>query len=247
MGGFIALFVLISCFSQGNFLQILIIEDSKTIASNLCDYLEAKAHIVDVAYDGLMGWELAKAHDYDAILLDLGLPKMEGIKLCQLLREELFLDTPILMLTARDTLHDKLLGFQTGADDYLVKPFALEEVAARLDALHKRHRRKVATKQLQYGDLLYEPRTKRLTYQDVTVALPPKCLQLIELLLHDPERVYSRREIECELWGEEQDSSDRLRYHIRLLRSALIAAGLQDPVQTIHGVGYSLAYRHDKN
>lgn len=226
-------------------MQILIIEDNKTIASNLCDYMEARAHVVDIAHDGLMGWQLAKANSYDAILLDLGLPKMEGIKLCSRLREDLLLDTPILILTARDTLEDKLLGFQTGADDYLVKPFALEEVAARLDALHKRHHRKVASKQLQLGELLYEPRTRRLSYQGNTVALPPKCLQLIELLLHDPQRVYLRREIERELWGEEQDSSDRLRYHIRLLRSALIAAGLNDPIQTIHGVGYSLLHRHD--
>ncbi|MFC7286795.1 response regulator transcription factor [Herminiimonas glaciei] len=226
-------------------MQILIIEDNKAIASNLCDYLEARTHIVDIAHDGLMGWQLAKANQYDAILLDLGLPKMEGIKLCKRLREELLLDTPILILTARDTLEDKLLGFQTGADDYLVKPFALEEVAARLDALHKRHHRKVASKPLQLGELLYEPRAKRLSYQGTAVALPPKCLQLIELLLHDPQRVYLRREIERELWGEEQDSSDRLRYHIRLLRSALIAAGLSDPIQTIHGVGYSLLHRHD--
>ncbi|MNR84390.1 Transcriptional regulatory protein QseB [compost metagenome] len=228
-------------------MQILIIEDNKTIASNLCDYLEARAHVVDIAHDGMMGRELAKANAYDAILLDLGLPKLEGIKLCGQLREELLLDTPILILTARDTLEDKLLGFQTGADDYLVKPFALEEVAARLDALHKRHHRKVATKQLQLGDLLYEPRTRRLTYRGAALSLPPKCLQLIELLLHDPDRVYLRREIECELWGEEQDTSDRLRYHIRLLRSALIAAGLHDPIQTIHGVGYSLLKRDDKN
>lgn len=226
-------------------MHILIIEDNKTIAANLCDYLEARAHEIDVAHDGLMGWELARSHPYDAILLDLGLPKMEGIKLCQRLREEMLLDTPILILTARDTLDDKLLGFQTGADDYLVKPFALEEVAARLDALHKRHHRKVASKQLQMGELLYEPRAKRLSYQGNPVSLPPKCLQLIELLLHDPERVYLRSEIERELWGEEQDSSDRLRYHIRLLRSALIAAGLPDPIQTIHGVGYSLVSRHD--
>ena len=86
------------------FLQILIIEDNKTIASNLCDYMEARAHVVDIAHDGLMGWQLAKANSYDAILLDLGLPKMEGIKLCSRLREDLLLDTPILILTARDTL-----------------------------------------------------------------------------------------------------------------------------------------------
>lgn len=226
-------------------MHILIIEDNKTIAANLCDYLEARAHEIDVAHDGLMGWELARSNPYDAILLDLGLPKLEGIKLCQRLREEMLIDTPILILTARDTLEDKLLGFQTGADDYLVKPFALEEVAARLDALHKRHHRKVASKQLQMGELLYEPRAKRLSYQGAPVNLPPKCLQLIELLLHDPARVYLRSEIERELWGEEQDSSDRLRYHIRLLRSALIAAGMADPIQTIHGVGYSLVPRHD--
>lgn len=219
-------------------MQILIVEDNKTIASNLADYLETEGHVVDVAHDGLMGKQFARSHTYDAILLDLGLPMLEGLTLCKQLREELYLDTPILILTARDTLDDKLAGFGTGADDYLVKPFALQEVGVRLTALYKRHHGKVTVKELRYGELVYEPRIKKLAFRGEQIMLPHKCLQLVEILLREPDRLFTRSEIECEVWGEEQESSDRLRYHLRLLRSALMAAGVSDPIHTAHGIGY---------
>ncbi len=120
-------------------MHILIIEDDPAIATNLYDFLEARGHSVDAAADGITGLHLAVTQKFDGILLDLSLPGMDGITLCRKLRQEANLDTPVLMLTARDTLDDKLKGFDCGADDYLVKPFALKEVEARLVAMHKRH------------------------------------------------------------------------------------------------------------
>ena len=124
-------------------MHILIIEDDPAIATNLYDFLEGRGHSVDAAADGVTGLHLAITQPFDGILLDLGLPGMDGITLCRKLRQEAHLDTPVLMLTARDMLEDKLKGFESGADDYLVKPFALKEVEARLVAMHKRHSGKV--------------------------------------------------------------------------------------------------------
>ena len=119
-------------------MRVLIIEDDPAIAANLYDFLEARGHVVDAAPDGITGLHLAVSGGFDAIVLDVGLPGMSGWVLCRKLREEAKNDTPVLMLTARDTLEDKLEGFAHGADDYLVKPFELKEVEARLAALHKR-------------------------------------------------------------------------------------------------------------
>ena len=119
-------------------MHILIIEDDLAIAANLYDFLESRGHSADAAANGIAGLHLAVTQRFDGILLDLGLPGMNGITLCRKLREESQIDTPVLMLTARDTLEDKLEGFENGADDYLVKPFALKEIEARLIAMHKR-------------------------------------------------------------------------------------------------------------
>src|SRR6187455_2221134 len=139
--------------------HILIIEDDPAIATNLYDFLQARGHSVDAAGDGITGLHLAATQNFDGILLDLGLPGMDGVTLCRKLREEEHIDTPVLMLTARDTLHDKLQGFNCGADDYLVKPFALKEVEARLVAMHKRHGGKVTDRLLEMGDLSFDPKT----------------------------------------------------------------------------------------
>ena len=140
-------------------MHILIIEDDPAIATNLYDFLEARGHSVDAAADGITGLHLAVTQKFDGILLDLSLPGIDGITLCRKLRQEANLDTPVLMLTARDTLDDKLKGFDCGADDYLVKPFALKEVEARLVAMHKRHGGKVTSRMLETDDLSFDPKT----------------------------------------------------------------------------------------
>jgi DNA-binding response OmpR family regulator len=221
-------------------MRIPIIEDDRAIATNLYDYLSAQGHTVDAAADGVTGLHLAVTHPFDAIVLDVGLPGMDGMRLCQKLRGEAHVETPVLMLTARDTLRDKLLGFEQGADDYLVKPFALKELEARLNALHKRSSGRVTDRILAAGDLTLDPRSLVVRFSAKDVKLPPKCIRILELLISQPGRVFSRADLERSVWGDAQETSDTLRSHMHLLRRALIEAGGYDPIETVHGLGYRL-------
>jgi DNA-binding response OmpR family regulator len=223
--------------------RVLIIEDDSAIAANLYDFLESRGHTVDAASDGVTGLHLAVTGGFDAIILDLGLPAMDGITLCRKLRDEAANDTPVLMLTARDTLDDKLEGFSRGADDYLVKPFALKEVEARLAALDKRRSGRVVGKPLSAGDITLDPRTLLIRVHGHDVKLPPKCMRLLETLMSEPRRVFSRKELETTVWGEEQETSDTLRSHLHVLRRTLAQAGGYDPVENVHGLGYRLVPR----
>ena len=221
-------------------MRVLIIEDDPAIAANLYDYLEARGHRPDAAADGITGLHLAVSEPFDCILLDLTLPGMDGITLARKLREEAHVDTPVLMLTARDTLQDKLKGFEHGADDYLVKPFALKEVEARLLALHKRHAGRRTSRALEVGALTFDPRTLSIRFGGNEVKLPPKCMRLLELMMMEPGRVFDRRELETRVWGDAQETSDSLRSHMHILRRALVAAGGRDPIENVHGIGYRL-------
>ena len=221
-------------------MRILIIEDDTTIAANLYDFLESRGHAVDAAADGVTGLHLAISQTFDAIVLDLGLPGMDGLTLTKKLREEAHVETPILMLTARDTLDDKLEGFSRGADDYLVKPFSLTEVEARLLSMNRRSSGRSAPRTLEAGALSLDPKTMAVRFAGNDVKLPPKCLRILELLMREPGRVISREEIERLVWGESQETSDTLRSHLHTLRRALTAAGGHDPVETLHGIGYRL-------
>lgn len=221
-------------------MQILIIEDEASIAANLYDYLESCGHQVDAAPDGVSGLHLALTQHFDGIVLDLNLPRMDGLTLCRKLREEGGRDTPVLMLTARDTLDDKLQGFEYGADDYLVKPFALREVETRLRVLHKRYTGRVAQRELRVGELVYNPQSLGVEFVGHAVKLPPKCLRILEVLMTQPDKVVSRQALELAVWGEPQPSSDAVRTQMHTLRRALVAAGGHDPIQNVHGVGYQL-------
>ena len=224
-------------------MHILIIEDDPAIATNLYDFLEARGHSVDAAADGITGLHLAVTQKFDGILLDSGLPAMDGITLCRKLRQEADLDTPVLMLTARDTLEDKLKGFNHAPDDYTIKPYALKEVEARLVAMHKRHGGKVTSRMLETGDLSFDPKTLSVLFAGIAVKLPPKCIRLLALMMSEPGRVFSRRELESEVWGDTQGTSDTLRSHMHELRRSLSRAGGYDPIETIHGLGYRLISR----
>ncbi len=226
-------------------MRILIVEDDPAIATNLHDYLAARGHVVDAAGDGVTGLHLAVTQSFDVIVLDLALPGMDGMTVCRKLREEAHCETPVLMLTARDTLEDKLAGFDTGADDYIVKPFALKEVEARLNALHKRRSGRVTARALAAGDLSLDPRTLTVRFAGREVKLPPKCIRLLEVLMSDPGRVYSRSDLETAVWGDTLDASDTLRSHMHILRRALTAAGGYDPIQNVHGMGYRLMSSRD--
>ena len=223
-------------------MHILIIEDDLAIAANLYDFLESRGHHVDAAADGVTGLHLAVTQRFDSILLDIGLPGLNGLDFCRKLRRKSQSDTPVLMLTARDTLEDKLAGFEHGADDYLVKPFALKEVEARLNALHKRHCGKVANRILEVNELTFDPKTLTIVFSQKNVKLPPKCIRLLALMMSEPGRVFTRQELESEAWDDVQ-GSDTLRSHMYILRRALAKAGGYDPIETIHGIGYCLISR----
>jgi DNA-binding response OmpR family regulator len=221
-------------------LRILIIEDDADIATNLHDYLSGLGHSVDHAADGLTGLHLAVTQNYDAMLLDLALPGMSGLEVCRKLRVEARRDLPVLMLTAADTLEDKLSGFEQGADDYLVKPFALREVEARLRALAKRRQGRVTDRVLTVGDLSFDPSSLGVTRGGTPVRLPPKCVRLLQTLMQRPGHVFSRAELETAVWGDTLESGDTLRSHLHLLRRALARADRPDPIETVHGLGYRL-------
>ncbi|WP_429260921.1 response regulator transcription factor [Paraburkholderia sp. GAS334] len=219
-------------------MKVLIIEDDADIATNLYDYLESSGYEVDVTSDGVMGLHLAVTQHWDAILLDLSLPGVDGLTICRKLREEARRDTPVLMLTAKDTLEDKLQGFVQGADDYLVKPFSLKEVGARLVALIKRYKGQVTQAALSCADVRFDLATLTVERVGRPVKLPPKCLQLLRILMQSPNRVFGRAELEAEIWGEQLPDSDTLRAHVYTLRRALTAAGEDDLIETVHGLGY---------
>lgn len=222
-------------------MRILIIEDDPAIATNLYDFLSTHGHSVDAAGDGVTGLHLAVREPFDAIVLDVGLPGMDGMKLCQKLRSEAHVDAPVLMLTARDTLKDKLQGFDCGADDYLVKPFAMKEVEARLLALHKRASGRVTSRMLLAGDLSLDPRTLEIRFRGKDVKLTPKCIRLLEAMMTEPGRLFSRAQLESAVWGDALETSDTLRSHMHVLRRALIDAGGYDPIETLHGLGYRVS------
>lgn len=220
-------------------MRVLIIEDNPDIAANLGDYLEDHGHTVDFAGDGITGLHLAVVNEFDSIVLDLALPGMDGLDVCRKLRSEAGKDTPVLMLTARDRLEDKLAGFDTGADDYLVKPFELQEVEARLKVLAGRGRRR-NSRELKVGDLKYNLDTLNVNRGDQDIYLNPIGLKLLHCLMEASPNVVSRAELEMEVWGEEMPDSDSLRVHIHSLRSAIDKPFGSNLIQTRHGIGYRL-------
>ena len=190
-------------------MHLLIVEDDRTIAENLYDYLEARGHQCDYAGSIAAASALLARSVFDAVVLDRNLPDGDGLALARRLRAE-GCATPILVLTARDTLEDKLLGFEAGGDDYLVKPFALQELEVRLLALARRSAVRAADPVLHYGALEFRAATQALCLHGRPLTLPPKPLRLVAELLAQPERVFSRRELEI------------VRDHQHLLRQRLI-------------------------
>jgi len=220
-------------------MRILIIEDNRDIAANLGDYLTDRGHEVDYAFDGVTGLHLAIVNEFDAMVLDLALPGMDGLEVCRKLREESRKETPVLMLTARDQLDDKLAGFDSGADDYLVKPFELREVEARLEVLSRRGQR-VAPRELNVGDLHFNLETLTVTRAGKKIELNPIGLKLLEKLMSASPAVVTRAELEHHVWGEELPDSDSLRVHIHSLRAAIDKPFDKALLTTRHGIGYSL-------
>lgn len=219
--------------------RILIVEDDATIAGNLYSYLDGRGFVPDVAYEGTSAIQRLAGERFDAVVLDIGLPGKDGYSILRELRTVQHSAVPVLILTARDELKDKLTGFSHGADDYLTKPFALPEVEARLHALIVRATGRVATTTHVFGALSLDRRTRQVSVHDKPVHLGRKSIHILELLLRDPGRVLSRDELETALWGGEPPSSDALRSQVHLLRRALSEAGFEG-VETVHGSGWRL-------
>jgi DNA-binding response OmpR family regulator len=222
-------------------LKILVVEDNPDLAANLVDYLAARGHLVDAAGDGLTGLHLASTQNFDVILLDLILPNMDGMTLCRRLRGAVGKATPILMLTARDTLEDRIAGLDAGADDYLVKPFALREVSARIQALARRARASVVQGQLRVADLTFDTVTFRITRSGRDIALPPIPLRILEALMRASPRVMDREELERSVWGDAPPESDALRTHMHLLRTAIDKSFDRPLLRTLRGIGWQIA------
>ena len=221
-------------------LRLLVIEDNFDIAENIGDYLQAQGAILDFAMDGIGGLHLALTNTYDVIILDIMLPGMDGLTVCRKLRKEAGQETPVLMLTARDTLNDKLDGFESGADDYLIKPFALQELAARVHALSKRGRPGLRTI-FRVGDLELDVGCMKAHREGQSIKLNRVCLRILTMLMETYPNVTSREEIETALWGEMPPGSDALRSHIYALRRAIDKPFKYPLLQTVHGIGYRLA------
>jgi DNA-binding response OmpR family regulator len=221
-------------------MRILVIEDHRDIAANIGDFLDDQGHEVDFAADGVTGLHLAVSQDFDIIILDLNLPGMDGLEVCRRLREEAQKSTPVLMLTARDTLDQKLAGFDSGADDYLVKPFALQELGARLAALGRRQR-KPESRILVVDDLEYDLDTLTVRRSGKPLTVNPTALKILQVLMEAAPAVVTRADIETRVWGEELPDSDSLRVHIHSLRQVIDKPFDYPLIHTRHGIGYRIA------
>ena len=226
-------------------MRLLIIEDHADIAANIGDFLEARGWEADFADTGPRGLALAREQVFEALVLDLNLPGLDGLQVAEQLRADPHAasrNAPILILTARDTLDDKLRGFRVGGDDYMVKPFAMLELEARLQALTKRAGPEPHdTTPLAVDDLVLDLRTLDIRRGNRPITLKPKARLLLEVLMRADGAVLSRAEIERLLWGDDPPEGEALRVHVHELRHAIDIPGEAPLLQTIRGAGYRLA------
>ncbi|MDL5052089.1 response regulator transcription factor [Oscillatoria laete-virens NRMC-F 0139] len=221
-------------------MRILLVEDDIQLADSLAETLTAQRYAVDLARDGELGLRQTEGFVYDLILLDVTLPKLDGIGLCQRLRDRGY-STPILMLTARDTSLDKVIGLDAGADAYMVKPFNLQELLAQIRALLRRGKPGSAPI-LAWGALQLDPSSYEVKYNRAQIQLTPKEFALLEAMLRYGRRVLSRTAIIEQVWSwQDSPEEDTIKTYIKNLRSKLKAAGApKDFIETVHGLGYRL-------
>jgi DNA-binding response OmpR family regulator len=221
-------------------MRILLVEDDDRIAKPLAEDLKHQNYVVDIASDGLVGWDYIQSVDYNLVLLDLMLPRLDGISLCKQLRASGYPGF-VLMLTAKDTTTDKVIGLDAGADDYLVKPFELEELGARIRALLRRPS-EVRSLILQHGNLALDPASHVVSYAGYALDLTPKEYLILEYLLTNPTQVFTRAMLLDKLWELDRTSGENtVKTHITNLRRKLKNAGCNDGIiETVYGVGYRL-------
>lgn len=221
-------------------MKILLVEDDIRIAHALAEALSDRHYIVDAAEDGELGWEFVESAPYDLIILDVMLPKLDGIQLCYRIRQKGY-TTPVLMLTARDTSTDKVMGLDAGADDYVVKPFDLPELMARVRAMLRRGS-SILPSVLEWGELRFDPHSCKVEYGEKLLSLTPKEYGLLELFLRSNGRLLSRTAILDQLWSfEEPPGEETVKVHLRGLRQKLKAVGAPaNFIETVYGLGYRL-------
>ena len=226
-------------------LNILLVEDQEAISLNIAEFLERAGHILDFAKNGLQGLELALKNSYDLVILDIMLPGMDGIEVCRNIRKKSSRHIPILMLTARDTIADKVDGFQSGADDYLTKPFALEELEVRCIALSRRYL--LQTEHiLQLGPLKIDRKQKHLLRDEQTIKLSLIGYKIIQCLAEAYPVVVTRSELIKYIWGDEPTETDALRSHIYQLRVLMDKPFGYPILKTVHSVGFTLELKELK-
>jgi DNA-binding response OmpR family regulator len=220
--------------------KLLIVEDNQSLVANLFDYFEARGHLLDAAPDGVTGLHLAVVNDYDAIVLDWMLPRLDGQSLLQKLRHDAGKSTPVIMLTARDELGDKISGFRSGADDYLTKPFALPELEVRLEALIARATGASHKRVLEVADVRLDLVTLDIRRAGRPIRVYPACRKLLETLMRASPGVVTRERLELALWGDSPPDTDLLRSHMYELRRVVDGPFDVKLIQTLPRTGYRM-------
>ncbi len=218
---------------------VLLAEDNRDLAASVLDYLEMKGFDCDYAERGDHALQLVQENHYEAMILDIMMPGMDGLNLCQTLRSYGH-NAPVIMLTARDTLDDKLAGFKAGADDYLVKPFDLPELEARLHAISKR--KSGESNSIKIGDLEMNQDTHQAYRSGELLDLSPACWKLLLALVKVSPKVLSRQELENVLWKDSPPDSEALKTHLYMLRKIVDKPFPKPLIHTLRGVGVALRY-----
>ncbi|WP_028866040.1 response regulator transcription factor [Psychromonas aquimarina] len=218
-------------------LKLILVEDDIDLAAAVIDYLELEGMQCDYVSNGPAGLNLIEQNDYQAVILDLNLPKMDGLTICTKMREQ-GIDTPVLMLTARDSLQDKLLGFDAGADDYLVKPFAMAELIARIQVLAGRRSGQVRC--LKVADLQLNLQEKLAYRNECPLKLSPTALKILEVLMRESPNPVSREKLMHNVWGDQPPDSNSLKVHIYNLRKQLDGNANKVLLHTVSGYGFAL-------
>lgn len=219
-------------------LRLLLVEDHASLAANVYDYLGEESYELDHAADGLTALHLLATRNYDVVVLDVMLPGVDGFTLCRRIRQDLKSAVPVLLLTARDSIEDKTEGFAAGADDYLVKPFAMKELELRIHALHRRAlaRRDV----LEVGPLRYDLGQQRVWIDGQPLDLPPSAARILEVLMRAWPKLVSHEELARAVWGDSLPDANALRTHVSALRKALMQRCPHDMIRALYGRGYRL-------
>lgn len=220
--------------------SLLLVEDNVDIAELVYKHLESQGYTMDYAKDGLTASHLAATNQYDLIILDVMLPGIDGLSLCRSFREQINLQIPIIMLTARDTLDDKILGLDSGADDYLVKPFSVLELTARIKAQLRRHNKQMISNRLVVEDLVIDTDTLTVKRQQQDITLTPTNFKLLSLLMRSSPSVVRREDIERHIWGERLPDSDTLRSHMYNLRKCVDKPFDKKLIKTHQSSGYQI-------